>query len=85
VAPTGTKGLVEISGKKIPKTIRIYFLDFLNFHIFGYLNCLTVSTLISNHPHSYVKVHTCGQTSRSVTHPHTALSLLASKTALATS
>jgi hypothetical protein len=38
----------------------------------GYLNSLTVSNLISNHPYSHVKVYTRDPTSRSVIHAHTA-------------
>jgi hypothetical protein len=50
--------------------LKIEFI-FWNFSIFGYLNCLTVSTLFSNHPYFHVKVYTHGLTFRSVTHSHT--------------
>jgi hypothetical protein len=50
-----------------------FFFRFFNFSIFRYLNYLIVSTLISNHLYSHVKVYTRGSTFRSVIHPHTTL------------
>jgi hypothetical protein len=62
VAPIGTKGPVEFLVELLKKNE--IFSDFFNFHIFGYLNCLIVSTLISNYPYSHVKVHIYDQTSK---------------------
>jgi hypothetical protein len=69
--PTGTKGHFAIF-KYFQKKFQI-ILVFLNFPIFGFLICLTIFPLISNHhPYSHVKVYTRGPISRPITHPHTA-------------
>jgi hypothetical protein len=56
VGVTGTKGHFA-NFKEIQKKLQI-FNDFLNFLIFGYLNCLTVFTQIFNHHYSHIKVPT---------------------------
>jgi hypothetical protein len=53
------KGLVGISGKNSKKNSNLFF-GFFEFPYFWIFELFF--TLISNHPYSHVKVHTCGQT-----------------------